>query len=93
LKNTGIVRRIDELGRIVIPIEIRRSLNIAEKDGLEIYIDGDTIVLHKYRRGCCECDSNVIYASIGETQLCEACYGELLSSVNWKAVSGGGDGK
>jgi AbrB family transcriptional regulator, transcriptional pleiotropic regulator of transition state genes len=82
LKNTGIVRRIDDLGRIVIPIEIRRSLNIGEKDGLEIYTDGDKIVLHKYRRGCCECDSNTVYASFGETKLCESCYGELLSSVS-----------
>ena len=47
-KATGIVRRVDELGRIVLPIELRRVLGIQEKDKLEIYTEGDTIILHKY---------------------------------------------
>lgn len=45
MKSTGIVRRVDELGRIVLPIELRRTLNIAEKDSLEIYVDGASIML------------------------------------------------
>jgi len=45
LKSTGIVRKVDELGRVVIPIELRRTLNIAERDALEIYVDGEQIVL------------------------------------------------
>nr|WP_043925554.1 AbrB/MazE/SpoVT family DNA-binding domain-containing protein [Bacillus haynesii] len=48
MKNTGIVRRIDELGRVVLPVEMRRVLNINEKDPLEIYTDGENIVLTKY---------------------------------------------
>lgn len=48
MKNTGIVRRIDELGRVVLPVELRRVLNIKEKDPLEIYSDGDNIILAKY---------------------------------------------
>jgi len=48
MKSTGIVRKVDELGRIVIPIELRRTLGIEEKDPLEIYVDGDRIVLIKY---------------------------------------------
>lgn len=48
LKSTGIVRKVDELGRVVIPIELRRTLGIAEKDALEIYVDGDKIILRKY---------------------------------------------
>ena len=44
MKSTGIVRRVDELGRIVLPIELRRTLNIAEKDSLEIYVDGSSIL-------------------------------------------------
>jgi len=48
MKSTGIVRKVDELGRVVIPIELRRTLEIAEKDPLEIYVDGDRIVLRKY---------------------------------------------
>lgn len=49
MKSTGIVRKVDELGRVVIPIELRRSLGIAEKDALEIFIDGNQIVLQKYQ--------------------------------------------
>ncbi|MDR0862287.1 MAG: AbrB/MazE/SpoVT family DNA-binding domain-containing protein [Oscillospiraceae bacterium] len=48
MKSTGIVRKIDELGRIVVPIEIRRTLGIAEKDSLEIYVNGNMIILKKY---------------------------------------------
>ncbi len=48
MKSTGIVRKVDELGRVVIPIELRRTLKIAEKDALEIYVDDDKIILKKY---------------------------------------------
>ncbi|ADU28329.1 AbrB/MazE/SpoVT family DNA-binding domain-containing protein [Evansella cellulosilytica] len=49
MKSTGIVRKVDELGRVVIPIELRRTLDIAEKDALEIYVDDEKIVLKKYK--------------------------------------------
>lgn len=49
MKSTGIVRKVDELGRVVIPIELRRTLDIHEKDGMEIYVDTDRIVLKKYK--------------------------------------------
>ncbi|MED3560977.1 AbrB/MazE/SpoVT family DNA-binding domain-containing protein [Bacillus xiapuensis] len=49
MKSTGIVRKVDELGRVVIPIELRRTLDIAEKDALEIYVDEDKIILKKYK--------------------------------------------
>ncbi|GIO33215.1 AbrB family transcriptional regulator [Paenibacillus albilobatus] len=52
MKATGIVRKVDELGRIVIPMELRRTLGIGEKDSLEIYMDGDAIMLKKYAPGC-----------------------------------------
>jgi transcriptional pleiotropic regulator of transition state genes len=48
MKSTGIVRKVDELGRIVLPIELRRTLRIQEKDSLEIFIDNDMIILKKY---------------------------------------------
>ena len=48
MKSTGIVRKVDELGRIVLPIELRRTLDIAEKDSLEIYVDDNRIILKKY---------------------------------------------
>ncbi|MGG1685852.1 AbrB/MazE/SpoVT family DNA-binding domain-containing protein [Pseudalkalibacillus sp. NRS-1564] len=47
MKSTGIVRKVDELGRVVIPIELRRTLGIAEKDALEIYVDDERIILKK----------------------------------------------
>ncbi len=49
MKSTGIVRKVDELGRVVIPIELRRTLDIAEKDALEIYVDDERIILKKYK--------------------------------------------
>lgn len=52
MKATGIVRNLDSLGRVVIPKELRRTLDINEQDGLEIFVDGDKIVLRKYEPGC-----------------------------------------
>lgn len=52
MKSTGIVRKVDELGRVVIPIELRRTLGIGEKDALEIFVDGERIVLKKYEPAC-----------------------------------------
>ncbi|WP_027964436.1 AbrB/MazE/SpoVT family DNA-binding domain-containing protein [Halalkalibacillus halophilus] len=49
MKSTGIVRKVDELGRVVIPIELRRTLDINVKDALEIYVDDDKIILKKYQ--------------------------------------------
>ena len=50
MKTTGIVRRVDDLGRVVIPIELRRTLGIGEKDSLEIFVEEDSIIFRKYRR-------------------------------------------
>ena len=62
MKSTGIVRKVDELGRVVIPIELRRTLGIGEKDALEIYVDGERIMLKKYEPACIFCGNaeNVI---------------------------------
>jgi AbrB family transcriptional regulator, transcriptional pleiotropic regulator of transition state genes len=55
LKSTGIVRKVDELGRVVIPIELRRTLGIDVKDSLEIYVDSEKIILKKYEPACLFC--------------------------------------
>ena len=55
MKSTGIVRKVDELGRIVLPIELRRTMDIAEKDAIEIYVDGASIILRKYEPTCIFC--------------------------------------
>ena len=57
MKATGIIRKVDELGRIVLPIELRRNLDIAERDELEIYVDGDNVILHKHEASCIFCGS------------------------------------
>ncbi|HBP64863.1 MAG TPA: AbrB family transcriptional regulator, partial [Desulfosporosinus sp.] len=55
MKSTGIVRKVDELGRIVLPMELRRTLGIAEKDAMEIYVDQEKIILKKYEPACVFC--------------------------------------
>ena len=57
MKSTGIVRQLDELGRIVLPREMRKTLGMEERDPLEIWADGNTIVLRKFRVGCVFCGS------------------------------------
>lgn len=55
MKSTGIVRKIDELGRIVLPIELRATMNIKHKDGVEIFVEDDKIILKKYEPACLFC--------------------------------------
>lgn len=57
MKSTGIVRKVDELGRIVLPIELRRTLEIAIKDSIEIFVDGSNVILKKYQPSCIFCNS------------------------------------
>ena len=77
MKSTGIVRKVDELGRIVLPIELRRTLDIAEKDALEIYVEGSSIVLKKYRPSCIFCDSSKDGTTLKDTNLCHKCLKQL----------------
>ena len=77
MKATGIVRKVDELGRIVLPIELRRTLDIAERDPLEIYVDGASIVLNKYQPACIFCgDSREIMSYKGKN-ICKNCLKDL----------------
>lgn len=59
MRATGIVRRVDDLGRIVIPKETRRALGVAEGDAMEIFTDGEKVILTKYQPGCHFCGSVV----------------------------------
>ena len=52
MKATGIVRKLDELGRVVIPCELRRTLHINDRDPLEVFVDGDKVILRKYEPAC-----------------------------------------
>ena len=77
MKSTGIVRKVDELGRIVLPIEMRRTLDIAEKDALEIYVDGESIMLKKYQPACVFCGSSDNIKQIKGKNVCGNCVKEL----------------
>lgn len=77
MKSTGIVRRVDELGRIVLPIELRRTLNIGEKDSLEIYVDGANIMLKKSQPACIFCDSAKDITLFKGKNICGSCLREL----------------
>ncbi|NMB10182.1 MAG: AbrB/MazE/SpoVT family DNA-binding domain-containing protein [Tissierellia bacterium] len=77
MKSTGIVRKVDELGRVVIPIELRRTLDIAEKDSLEIYVDGEHIILKKYAPACLFCGQAKDIINFKGKNICPACLDEL----------------
>jgi len=81
MKSTGIVRKVDELGRIVLPIELRRTLDISEKDSLEIYMDGASIILRKYQPACIFCDSAKEIRLFRGKNLCAACRSEIAGVV------------
>ena len=85
MKSTGVVRRVDELGRIVIPIELRRTLDIAEKDALEIYVDGEQIILKKYEPACIFCGDARDVINYKGKNICKNCMEELkLGTVESK---------
>lgn len=78
MKSTGIVRKIDELGRIVIPKELRRSFDIKDdEDALEIFVDGNTIVLKKYEPACIFCNNAKDVVSFKGRNICKDCLKEL----------------
>ena len=81
MKATGIVRHVDELGRVVLPIELRRMFGIKEKDGLEIFVDGDTIILRKYRPGCELCGSVDELYRVGGHRICRICAEDISRAV------------
>ena len=77
MKSTGIVRKVDELGRIVIPMELRRNLDIAEKDALEIYVDGEQIILKKYEPACIFCGDARDVINYKGKNICQKCFEEM----------------
>ena len=90
MKATGIVRKVDELGRIVLPIELRRTLGIDVKDPLEIYVDQEKIILKKYEPACVFCGNAVDNQLFHGKNVCRECaiaMGETVSeSVESEAV-------
>lgn len=80
MKSTGIVRRIDDLGRIVLPVELRRTLDIGERENMEIFVDGSSVVLRKFRPTCIFCDSARDIAIFKGKNICPKCLRELRSA-------------
>jgi transcriptional pleiotropic regulator of transition state genes len=81
LKSTGVVRKVDELGRVVVPIELRRTLGIGDKEALEIFTEGDRIVLKKYQPGCIQCGEIGIKLFGPKNTICEMCIRKLAAEV------------
>ena len=77
MKSTGIVRKVDELGRIVLPIELRRTMDIAEKDAIEIYVDGASIILRKYEPTCIFCGDAKNVINYRGKNICPNCLKEM----------------
>ena len=77
MNSTGILRSVDELGRIVLPKSMRQNLEISERDQLEIYTEGDRIILRKYQPSCvfCETSENIVF--FNGKRVCSACLEEL----------------
>ena len=83
IKSTGIVRRMDELGRVVIPMELRNQFKIVEKDPIEIFVDGSSIVLRKYEPNCIFCGNTKDLYEYNDKLVCRKC-AEKISNLKSK---------
>ena len=77
MKSTGIIRKVDDLGRIVLPIELRRVLDISERDELEIYMENDRIILQKFEPACLFCGSSRNLIMYRDKNVCQECVRKL----------------
>jgi len=73
MKSIGIVRKVDELGRVVLPIELRTRFGLTEKDPVEIYVDGNSIILRKYEPNCIFCVSTKKLINFNNKTVCKEC--------------------
>lgn len=81
-KATGIVRQLDSLGRVVIPMELRRHLDISEKDPLAIFVNDDEIILAKYEPGCIFCGNASQIIHYKHKTVCEGCLDDLSDKLS-----------
>lgn len=84
MKATGIVRKVDELGRVVIPIELRNKFDIKVKDPIEIFVDANSIVLKKYEPNCIFCGNSKNLVTHNDKLVCEKCIEKLEKQVKNK---------
>ncbi len=81
MKATGVVRRVDQLGRVVLPKELRRAFSINHNDPLEIFVDNDYIILKKYQPGCQECGKILDLVQGNNTTLCRQCLQSMVGQA------------
>lgn len=81
LKATGIVRKVDELGRIVLPVELRRTLGLNIRDPVEIFVDGEKVILKKYAPTCIFCGNAENNMYFKQKMVCEECRSEMASEA------------
>lgn len=77
MRSIGVVRKLDELGRIVLPVELRRTLDIKERDSLEIFTEGETIILKKYEPACIFCGDAKEVINFKGKNICKECLNEI----------------
>lgn len=82
MKATGIVRKVDELGRVVIPIELRNKFDIKVKDPIEIFVDSNSIILKKYEPNCVFCGNTKDLVNYNEKLVCTKCIEKLQKEIN-----------
>lgn len=82
MRGNGVIRRVDELGRVVIPIDMRTQLGIVEKDPLEIYIEEDSIVLKKYEQKCIFCNNTKKLLNFDGKLICKRCINNIAKINN-----------
>lgn len=79
MKSTGIVRKLDELGRVVLPVELRRRLGIDIRDAMELKVDGCYVVLQEYKPRCTFCKSTENVVEKKDKLICENCLNDLIN--------------
>ena len=84
MKATGIIRKVDELGRIVVPIELRNKLNINVRDEVEIYVENNSIILKKFEPDCIFCGNTSSLINFKEKLICQNCLKHLSNIENKK---------
>ncbi|WP_024831638.1 AbrB/MazE/SpoVT family DNA-binding domain-containing protein [Ruminiclostridium josui] len=82
MKATGVVRKVDDLGRVCLPVELRRTLDIAEKDSLEIFVDEEMVILKKYQLVCIFCGEAKNVTDYKGKNICPACKKDLKEGTN-----------
>ena len=81
MKSTGVVRKVDELGRIELPISIRQTMDINEKDPLEIFIDENRIILQKYQPACVFCNNADRVVYFNNKRICQDCLEKIKTQL------------